>query len=60
MKSRLSSESATISYVMKEGHLKVAQQIELQSDGRSLANHVVAKKLGITFARVEGIIRKLD
>jgi hypothetical protein len=53
-------DSAAISYTMKEGHLKITQQIVLQADGKSLANHVVAKKLGITFARVEGTIRKLD
>ena len=53
-------DSATISYVMKEGHLKIAQQIQVQPDGKSLANHVVARKLGLTFARVDGTIRKLD
>jgi hypothetical protein len=53
-------DSATISYVMRDGHLKIRQQIQLQGDGKSLSNHVVAKKLGITFARVDGTIRKLD
>jgi uncharacterized protein DUF3833 len=53
-------DSATISYVMKDGHLKVLQQIRLQADGKTLSNHVVAKKIGITFARVDGTIRKLD
>ena len=52
--------SATISYTMKEGHLKITQQIEQQADGKSLSNHVIAKKLGITFAHVDGTIRKLD
>jgi len=52
--------SATISYVMKEGRLKITQQIELQADGKSLSNHVIAKKLGITFAHVDGTIGKLD
>ena len=53
-------DSATISYMMKDGHLKILQQIQLQPDGKTLSNHVVAKKLGITFARVDGTIRKLD
>jgi hypothetical protein len=53
-------DSATISYVMRDGHLKITQQIQLQGDGKSLSNHVVAKKLGITFARVDGTVRKLD
>jgi len=53
-------DSATISYVMKDGHLKVLQQIQLQADGKTLSNHVVAKKIGITFAHVDGTIRKLD
>lgn len=52
--------TATIRYTMKEGGLKIVQQVELQSDGKTLSNQVVAKKLGITFARVEGTIRKLD
>jgi hypothetical protein len=51
--------SATISYVMKDGHLKITQQLQLQSDG-TLANHVMAKKFGIKFAQVDGTIRKLD
>lgn len=53
-------DSATISYVMKDGHLKVLQQIALQADGKTLSNHVIAKKFGITFAHVDGTIRKLD
>jgi hypothetical protein len=53
-------DTATISYVMKEGHLKVAQQIQLSADGKTLSNHVIAKKIGITFARVDGTIRKVD
>jgi hypothetical protein len=51
--------SATISYVMKDGHLKITQQLQLQSEG-TLANHVLAKKFGIKFAQVDGTIRKLD
>lgn len=53
-------DSATISYVMKDGHLKVLQQIALLADGKTLSNHVIAKKFGITFAHVDGTIRKLD
>lgn len=56
----VSGTSATISYVMKEGHLKVMQQIQLQADGRTLSNHVIARKFGLTFAHVDGTIRKLD
>ena len=56
----LRGDSATISYVMKEGHLKIVQQVELQGDGKTLSNHVIAKKFGLTFAHVDGTIRKLD
>jgi hypothetical protein len=52
--------SATISYVMKDGHLKILQQMQLQDDGKTLSNHVIAKKFGLTFAHVDGTIRKLD
>ena len=53
-------DSAPISYMMKDGHLKIVQQIQLQADGRTLSNHVIAKKFGLTFAHVDGTIRKLD
>ena len=53
-------DSATISYLMKDGHLKIVQQIQLQTDGKTLSNHVIAKKFGLTFAHVDGVIRKLD
>ena len=53
-------DSATISYVMKDGHLKIVQEIQLQADGKSLSNHVIAKKFGLSFAHVDGTIRKLD
>ena len=52
--------TATITYIMKDGHLKIREVMELQPDGRTLSNHVVAKKLGITFAHVDGTVRKLD
>ena len=35
-------------------------EMELQADGRTLSNHVVARKFGLTFAHVDGTIRKLD
>jgi len=52
--------SATISYIMRDGHLRIAQQMELEENGKSLSNHVVAKKFGLTFAHVDGTIHKLD
>jgi hypothetical protein len=52
-------DSATISYVMKDGHLKITQELQLQPNG-SLANHVIAKKFGLKFAEVDGTIRRLD
>ena len=52
--------SATIRYTMKDGNLRIVQQLQLQGDGRTLANHVIAKKFGLTVARVDGTIRKLD
>ena len=56
----VSGSAATISYVMKDGHLKITQQVQLQPDGKTLSNHVIAKKFGISFAHVDGTIRKLD
>ena len=55
----VNGSGATISYVMKEGSLKIVQQLQLQRDGK-LANHAVAKKFGLKFAEVDGTIRKLD
>jgi len=52
-------DTATIRYTMKGG-LKVEQEMRLQPGGRTLANRVVVKKFGMKFARVEGMIRKLD
>ena len=43
-----------------KGGLKIEQQLKLLPGGKSLSNHVVAKKLGMKFARVEGTVRKLD
>ena len=55
----VSGDSATVRYKMKGG-LDVVQTMTLQADGRTLANHVVAKKFGLTFAHVDGTVRKLD
>jgi hypothetical protein len=52
-------DTATIRYTMKGG-LDVFETMQLQPDGRSLSNQVVAKKFGLTFAHVDGTIRKLD
>jgi Protein of unknown function (DUF3833) len=57
---KVSGDSAVISYVMKEGRLRIVQRIQLQADGKSVSNHVVAKKFGMTVAHVDGTIRKLD
>lgn len=51
--------SATISYIMTDGHLRITQEIQLQPNG-TLSNHVIAKKFGIKFAQVDGTIRKVD
>ena len=50
---------ATITYVMREGGLRIVQQLKLQRDG-TLSNHVIAKKFGLKFAEVDGSIRKVD
>jgi hypothetical protein len=55
----VSGDTATISYTMKEGGLKIMQQLQLQHDG-TLSNHVIAKKFGMKFAEATGSIRKLD
>jgi hypothetical protein len=55
----VNGNSATISYTMRDGGLKVVQQVRLQRDG-TLSNHVIARKFGLKFARVDGTIRKLD
>jgi hypothetical protein len=56
----VAGDTATIRYVMKDGRVNVVQQLQLRPDGRSLANHVDARKFGLKFARVDGVIRKLD
>jgi hypothetical protein len=56
----VNGNSATVHYIMTDGHLSVVQEMRLQGDGGTLSNHVVAKKFGLTFAHVDGTIRKLD
>ena len=55
----VSGTTALIRYVMKDGGLKVEQQLELGRDG-TLSNHVIAKKFGLKFAEVNGTVRKQD
>jgi hypothetical protein len=55
----LTGTTATIRYVMNGG-LNILEMMQLQRDGRTLSNHVEARKLGLRFARVDGLIRKLD
>lgn len=55
----VSGNSAVIRYVMKDGGLKIEQQLQMQQDG-TLANHVTARKFGMKFAQADGTIRKLD
>jgi len=51
--------SVIIRYTMKGG-LDILETMQLQPDGRTLSNNVIAKKFGLTFAHVEGSVRKLD
>jgi hypothetical protein len=52
-------DTAVIRYTMKGG-LDIFETLQLKADGRTLSNHVLAKKFGLTFAHVDGTIRKLD
>ena len=52
-------DSVVIRYTMTGG-LDIEETMTLQADGKSLTNHVIAKKFGLTFAHVDGVIRKLD
>jgi hypothetical protein len=54
-----SGDTAVIHYTMKGG-LKIEQRLQLREDGKTLSNNVVVRKFGLKFARVEGVIRKLD
>jgi hypothetical protein len=55
----LSGSKATIRYKMKGG-IRIDQQLALQSDGKTLSNHVTGRRLGVRVARLQGTIRKLD
>ena len=55
----VNSGTVLIRYPMKGG-LDIVETMQLQRDRRTLSNHVVAKKFGLTFAHVDGTIRKLD
>lgn len=55
----VSDGTATIRYILKDGGLKIEQQLQLEHDG-TLANHVTARKFGMKFAQADGTIRKLD
>ena len=50
--------TATIRYVMNGG-LNIYETMQLEADGHTLSNHVEARKLGLKFARVDGVIRKI-
>jgi len=55
----VSGNSAVIRYTMKGG-IKIEQLLELQPGGRVLKNSVIARKFGMRFGNVSGVIRKLD
>lgn len=52
----VSGDTATIRYTMKDGGLKIVQELRLQNG--ALANHAIARKFGLKFATVDGVIRK--
>jgi len=56
----VSGNSATIRYLMRDGHVNIDQRIELQADGKTLSNHVIVRKLGMAVGHIDGTIRKLD
>jgi hypothetical protein len=56
----VNGSGATIRYTMRDGGVKIVQQVQLQADGRTLSNHVDARKFGLKFGNVDGTIRKLD
>jgi hypothetical protein len=55
----VSGDTATIRYTMKDGHIGIDQQLQLQRDG-SLSNRVVARKFGMKFGEVNGTVRKVS
>ena len=52
-------DRAIIRYVMNGG-LKIEQVLQLRPDGRTLTNHVIARRFGLKFAHVDGTVRKAD
>jgi hypothetical protein len=51
--------TATVRYTMNTG-LRIEQVMQLQPDGRTLTNHVIARRFGLKFAHVDGTVRKVD
>ncbi len=56
---RLDGNRLLLSYTMKGG-LKAVQVLTIQPGGRSLINRMTVRKFGLTVARVEELITKLD
>jgi hypothetical protein len=56
---KVQNDTAVIRYTMKGG-LDILETLQLQAGGRTLSNHVVAKNFGMTFAHVDGTVRKVD
>jgi hypothetical protein len=56
---QVNGNTATIRYTM-QGGLNVIETMQLQPDGRTLSNNVIARKFGLKFATVQGYIRKMD
>jgi uncharacterized protein DUF3833 len=55
----VNGDTATIRYIMKDGHIAIDQRLQLQRDG-TLSNHVMARKFGMKFGDVQGTVRKMD
>jgi hypothetical protein len=55
----VSGDTATVRYTMKEGGVKIVQELKLQPNG-TLINRTIARKFGMKFGQVDGTIRKLD
>lgn len=55
----VAGSEADIRYKTKDG-LSVAQTLQLQPGGRTIANRMAVKKFGVRVARLEEAIRKVD
>ncbi len=55
----VAGSEADIRYKMKDG-LSVAQTLQLQPGGQTIANRMAVKKFGVRVARLQETIRKLD